>query len=110
MISNALAFASPSSNSLVTYGGLNIAGFDFGCGIDGTCRLGGNDDVSGWGTAQMQHFVKDLGLNAFRLPVGWQYLVNGQLGGSLDAENFARYDLLVQGCLRSGAELCIIDV
>jgi endoglucanase len=58
----------------------------------------------------MQHFVKDLGLNAFRLPVGWQFLVNGQLGGPLHAENFAKYHVFVQGCLQSGAELCIIDV
>jgi endoglucanase len=107
--------STPSSNHivygrLVRYGGLNIAGFEFGCGIGGDCNIGGNDDVSVSGTNQMQHFVNDLGLNAFRLPVGWQYLVNNQLGGPLHVGNFAKYDVLVQGCLRSGADLCIIDV
>jgi endoglucanase len=33
----------------------------------------------------MQHFSKDLGMNMFRLPVGWQWLVNGKLGGTLDS-------------------------
>jgi len=58
----------------------------------------------------MNHFVKDTKLNAFRLPVGWQYLVNGVLGGTLDATNFANYNSLVTGCLNSGAALCIVDV
>lgn len=58
----------------------------------------------------MKHFVDDDGLNVFRLPVAWQYLVNNQLGGTLDSANFAEYDSLMQGCLDAGAELCIIDV
>ena len=58
----------------------------------------------------MQHFVSDTGLNAFRLPVGWQYLVNNKLGGTLDATNFGKYDTLVQNCLKAGAALCIVDV
>lgn len=58
----------------------------------------------------MNHFVKDDGLNAFRLPVSWQYLVNNNLGGTLDATNFANYDALVQGCINSGASMCIIDI
>jgi endoglucanase len=57
----------------------------------------------------MQHFVKDDGLNIFRLPVSWQYLVNYKLGGSLDSTNTGIYDQLVQGCLSTGA-LCIIDI
>jgi len=48
-------------------------------------------------------------MNIFRLPVGWQYLVNNQLGGTLDAANLATYDKLVQGCLATGAA-CVIDV
>jgi endoglucanase len=59
--------------------------------------------------AQMKHFVNDDKLNAFRLPVGWQYLVNNQLGGTLDAGNLAKYDGLVQSCLSTGA-YCIIDI
>ena len=58
----------------------------------------------------MKHFVTDDGLNAFRLPVGWQYLVNNQLGGTLNSANFATYDNLVQGCLSAGAAMCIIDI
>lgn len=92
---------------------MNIAGFDFGCTTDGACDLsqmyiplasqGGPD-----GIGQMQHFTS-RGLNIFRLPVPWQYLTNYVLGGSLDTDNIAVYDELVQGCLGTGA-LCIIDV
>lgn len=57
----------------------------------------------------MQHFVRDDNLNIFRLPVGWQYLVNNQLGGTLNSANLANYDQLVQGCLATGAH-CIIDI
>ncbi|KAG9235354.1 glycoside hydrolase family 5 protein [Amylocarpus encephaloides] len=60
--------------------GVNIAGFDFGVEITGTANLNnaqgplkalGNSD----GLAQMQHFVKNDGLNMFRLPVSWQFLI-----------------------------------
>ncbi|KAI1756360.1 glycoside hydrolase family 5 protein [Xylaria castorea] len=98
----------------VQYFGVNIAGFDFGCGTDGTCvttkvvpplsALGGPD-----GAGQMSHFTKDLSMNIFRLPVGWQYLVNNQLGGTLDSNNFGKYDQLVKACLTTGAA-CIIDI
>lgn len=57
----------------------------------------------------MQHFATEDKLNIFRLPVGWQTLVNNQLGGSLDTTFVAAYDKLVQGCLATGA-LCIIDL
>lgn len=114
-----LVLAAPSQvlprATKVQYAGVNIAGFDFGCTIDGKCALTGTNKpyniVSG-GTAigQMQHFVKDDSLNAFRLPVGWQFLLNDQLGGTLNANNFQQYDSLVQGCLNSGASLCILDL
>ena len=94
--------------------GINIAGFDFGCGTDGTCNLidtdpplsslGGPD-----GAGQMNHFVQNDHLNIFRLPVAWQYLVNNNLGGTLDSGNSANYDQLVQACLATGAS-CIIDI
>jgi endoglucanase len=102
----------PPTNGRVKFAGVNIAGFDFGCGIDGTCDTTKTFDVASKsnGVQQMQHFVKDDGLNTFRLPVGWQYLVNNQLGGPLDATNFATYDKLVQGCLGAGAAMCMIDV
>ncbi|KAH8887789.1 glycoside hydrolase family 5 protein [Thozetella sp. PMI_491] len=113
------AIALPQAGTLekragVQFRGVNIAGFDFGCSIQGACNLtqttppvsslGGID-----GIGQMQHFSKDLGMNMFRLPVGWQYLVNNQLGGTLDASNLGKYDQLVKGCLATGA-YCIIDV
>ncbi|KAG8632033.1 hypothetical protein KVT40_001173 [Elsinoe batatas] len=99
-----------SSSGKVRYAGVNIAGFDFGCTIDGTCDLKSTYDVSSIGTTQMNHFVRDDGLNVFRLPVAWQYLVNNNLGGSLNANNWATYQKLVSGCLNSGAAACIIDV
>ncbi|KAJ4356288.1 Endoglucanase EG-II [Didymosphaeria variabile] len=99
----------------VQYAGVNIAGFDFGCTTDGSCSLTGTskpyDIVTGANAVgQMNHFVKDDTLNTFRLPVGWQFLVNGQLGGQLNPNNLGQYDRLVQGCLSSGAVLCIIDI
>ena len=57
----------------------------------------------------MTHFTKDNGLNIFRLPVAWQYLVNNVLGGTLDETNFGKYDALVQACLQTGAH-CIVDI
>ena len=99
-----------SSSSKVSFAGVNIAGFDFGCGTDGTCTVSGVVDPGSTGISQIKHFVTDDGLNAFRLPVGWQYLVNNQLGGTLDSTNFGNYDKLVQGCLSSGAAMCIVDI
>lgn len=61
------------------------------------------------GAAQMRHFADNDKFNAFRLPVGWQYLVNNQLGGKLDSTNFPKYDALVKACLATGAH-CIIDI
>lgn len=57
----------------------------------------------------MQHFVRKDNFNIFRLPVGWQYLVNYVPGGSLDPQFFATYDDLVTQCLGSGA-YCVIDI
>lgn len=80
----------------------------------GTCKVSSADPpLSRYGGAdgasQMTHFTKHDGLNIFRLPVAWQYLVNGVLGGTLDEINFAKYDALVQACLETGAH-CIIDI
>ena len=109
----ALSFASASTQ--VQYGGINIAGFEFGTGTDGTAQVSGADPPladSGKGGAdgigQMQHFAQDHKFNAFRLPVSWQYLTNGQVG-PLDPTNSQSYDKLVKGCLATQA-LCIIDV
>jgi endoglucanase len=58
----------------------------------------------------MNHFVKDDGFNAFRLPVGWQFLSNDVLGGPLNEANFQEYDDLVQACINAGAAGCIVDI
>lgn len=91
--------------------GVNIAGFDFGCTTDGSCDLTQTDPPLGSinGIGQMQHFVNDDKLNIFRLPVAWQYLVNNNLGGTIDSSSLSEYDQLVQGCLATGA-YCIIDI
>ncbi|KAE9376550.1 glycoside hydrolase family 5 protein [Stipitochalara longipes BDJ] len=57
----------------------------------------------------MSHFVNNDGMNIFRLPVGWQFLVNGVLGGTLNSANLSEYNTLVQACLSTGAH-CIIDI
>lgn len=60
------------------------------------------------GAAQMQHFVKVDGFNAFRLPVAWQFLVESP-GSPLIPANMEQYDALVKACLATGS-LCIIDI
>lgn len=92
---------------------LILKGFDFGCDTSGNCPLSSIDPPlsscdGADGISQMQHFVS-IGLNTFRLPVAWQYLVNDDLGGDLDETNFGKYDELVQGCIDTGA-FCIVDV
>ncbi|KAL7627186.1 hypothetical protein AAE478_003962 [Parahypoxylon ruwenzoriense] len=61
------------------------------------------------GIQQVQHFVKDDGVNLLRLPISWQFLVNNKLGGDLDSGNLAKYDQLMQACLNTGAH-CMIDI
>ncbi|RFU80562.1 endoglucanase ii [Trichoderma arundinaceum] len=110
--------APPAGSGLTQFAGINIAGFDFGCTSDGTCvtsqvypPLKNYTSANNYpdGIGQMKHFANDDKLNIFRLPVGWQYLVNNNLGGTLDTNNVAKYDQLVQGCLSVGA-YCIIDI
>ncbi|KAG1868488.1 glycoside hydrolase family 5 protein [Suillus subluteus] len=96
------------------FAGVNIAGFDFGCGTDGTCiisetvppvyQLSGVD-----GLGQMQHFFNNDGYNVFRLPVGWQYLTYNQSTSVLNETQFANYNMLVSDCLSTGAH-CEIDI
>ncbi|KAJ3828904.1 endoglucanase [Lentinula raphanica] len=106
--------STPVAGNTLTYTGVNIAGFDFGCGSDGTCNpTGAWPPLTQYygmdGAGQMQHFTSTDGYNVFRLPVGWQFLTNGVLGGDLDADNMVEYDALVQACLATGAS-CIIDI
>jgi endoglucanase len=91
----------------VPYGGVNIAGFDFGCSTNNGCDPAGtNTDITDK-LAQIAHFTSE-GLNAFRLPVAWEYLATSP--ESLNPANLAVYDQLVQGCISSSAQLCIIDM
>ena len=103
-----------ASAGKVRFAGVNIAGFDFGCSSDGTCSASGawpplTQYYGNDGEGQMQHFVNNDGFNVFRLPVGWQFLTDGVLGGTIDEDNFVEYDALVQACLNTGAS-CIIDI
>ncbi|RDL29985.1 (Trans)glycosidase [Venustampulla echinocandica] len=98
----------------VQFIGMNIAGFEFGCQINGSCPISSaTPPLSSLGTAdgagQMQHFVEDDQMNIFRLPVSWQYLVNNKLGDALDSTNFGKYDQLMQACLATDA-YCAIDI
>ncbi|KZT55893.1 glycoside hydrolase family 5 protein [Calocera cornea HHB12733] len=98
----------------VKFAGINISGFDFGCDTSGDCTAAGaypplTQYYGPDGYGQMTHFVKDDTFNMFRLPVGWQFLTNNVLGGTLNQTNFAKYDTLVQDCLGLGAH-CIIDI
>ncbi|KAF8434502.1 glycoside hydrolase family 5 protein [Boletus edulis BED1] len=112
----ALSVATVTAQTFVPlrFAGVNIAGFDFGCGTDGTCnitqacppltQLGCAD-----GLGQMQHFVENDGYNVFRLPVGWQYLTYSQMTGVLNQTQFYNYNMLVNACLSTGA-YCEIDI
>ncbi|KAF8122717.1 glycoside hydrolase family 5 protein [Boletus edulis] len=112
----ALSVATATAQTFVPlrFAGVNIAGFDFGCGTDGTCnitqacppltQLGCAD-----GLGQMQHFVENDGYNVFRLPVGWQYLTYSQMTGVLNQTQFYNYNMLVNACLSTGA-YCEIDI
>jgi beta-glucosidase/6-phospho-beta-glucosidase/beta-galactosidase len=52
----------------------------------------------------MQHFSKQDGFNAFRLPVPWQSLVSNNLEiNKLNATYFDKYNELVQICLETSA-------
>lgn len=57
----------------------------------------------------MSRFAKQDGFNGFRLPVAWRFLANTVCGAELHAENFAKYDALVQARLATGG-WCIIDI
>ncbi|EXF82623.1 cellulase [Colletotrichum fioriniae PJ7] len=94
--------------------GVAISGGDFGCEIDGSCPLGKvqlplSSLGGGDGEGQMNHFAQNDKLNMFRLPVGWQFLVNNQVGGQLNAANLGKYDQVMQKCLATGAH-CMLDI
>jgi endoglucanase len=91
----------------VQYGGVNIAGFDFGCSTWNGCNPAGANTNTPDMLNQIAHFTAE-GLNAFRLPVGWDFLATAP--DTLNQANLAIYDKLVRGCTSSSAQLCIIDM
>jgi endoglucanase len=98
---------SPIGTSKVAYSGANIAGFDFGTDTCGTYNGGAQPPSDG--NQQMEHFIADDGMNVFRLPVSWQYLINNNLAANQLI--FSAYDDLVTACLTlSPQPLCIIDM
>ena len=104
-----LAAAAPTRRSARTpFAGVNLAGLEFGCDTDGTCKKNAANTTANY-AAQIRHFAYDDKLNLFRLPVAWQYLVSWRLGDTLDRRNVAVFDRQVQACLATGAH-CIVDV
>ncbi|KAI1429415.1 endoglucanase 2 [Xylaria sp. FL1777] len=99
----------PAAFAKVQFLGVAIAGGDFGCQIDGTCPPESAQLPLSDGPTQMNHFVKDDGINILRIPTSWQFLVNNQLGSDLDTSNLSKYNQLVQSCLETGA-YCMIDI
>ncbi|KIH86820.1 endoglucanase 2 [Sporothrix brasiliensis 5110] len=104
------------AQAAVQFLGVAMAGGDFGCDIDGSCPLStatlpltelGHADGGG----QMKHFVEDDGVNMFRLPTSWQFLINNdkEVSDTFDPTNAGRYDQFVKACLATGA-YCMIDV
>lgn len=111
----AIATLTASVAAQVQFLGVAIAGGDFGCQIDGTCPTGSTQlplgTSGGDGPGQMQHWTSlSKPLNLFRLPISWQFLVNNDVSAAtLDSTNLAKYDQLVQACLKTGA-YCMIDI
>ncbi|CAJ2510918.1 Uu.00g065430.m01.CDS01 [Anthostomella pinea] len=111
------------------FAGVNIAGFDFGADIQGAHNISNSQgpvvtlgEGHSDGGAQMVHFSQNDGLNTFRLPVTWQFLINsrnlngsataatgGSSNGTLDRVNAAAYNQLVRACLDTGSS-CIVDI
>ncbi|KAI0389756.1 glycoside hydrolase family 5 protein [Xylariaceae sp. FL0594] len=98
-----------SAIAKVEFLGVAIAGGEFGCKIDATCPSSSAELPLSDGPKQINHFVKEDGINLFRLPTSWQFLVNDKLGADLDTINLSKYDQLVQACLDTGA-YCMIDI
>ncbi|RSH76517.1 Mitochondrial aspartate/glutamate carrier protein, partial [Apiotrichum porosum] len=100
----AVAAAPLEKRSGFQFGGVNLAGCDFGMTTYGYSGVT-------WcpTTSQISHFTNQ-GANLIRLPVGWQYLVGSNVAStSLDQTYLATYDALVQGVLNTGA-YAIIDI
>ncbi|BFZ59378.1 hypothetical protein YB2330_000386 [Saitoella coloradoensis] len=100
----------PSSSSSspynhVCWGGVNYAGFDFGCSIFGNCSGGFVPPP----LTQPSHFTSE-GANLFRIPFGWQYM-QPALSTPLNETFFDSYDSRVQAALDASQEAyAIIDV
>jgi endoglucanase len=96
--------------------GVNLSGFDWATDSNGSHSANVSSPTQGNGSYngkdQLAHFYDDDGFNAFRFPVGWQYLINSDNASSvLDEKNFKDYDALISSCLGLGSDVkCVIDV
>ncbi|KAG5635067.1 Manganese dependent endoglucanase Eg5A [Sphagnurus paluster] len=94
--------AAAPSGGLPFLGGVNMAGYDFTVYTDGSFSGKGNDPP----TSQFAHFASQ-GVNIFRIPFAWQ-LMTPTVGGTIDANFFARYDKTVQTALNSATKPYVI--
>lgn len=108
------AAAVPTALAKLEYFGVAMSGIDWGCDIDGTCPVSGiqvplASEGGADSAAQMKHFIKDDGMNMFRIPVSWQFLTGGQPTAKFDEINFNNFDKLMQACTDTGS-YCMIDL
>ncbi|WVO15134.1 hypothetical protein L204_102778 [Cryptococcus depauperatus] len=89
-----------AKRGLPRMGGVNLAGCEFGMDIYGTTSSFICPDAK-----QIAHFAKS-GVNIFRIPFGWQYLVGSTSDFSsktLDPSYLGTLDTLVQAALGTGS-------
>ncbi|KAH8687095.1 glycoside hydrolase superfamily [Tricladium varicosporioides] len=103
----------PVVTAVSSLAGVNIAGFDFGVEITGTANLKNalaplKEFMGPDGAGQMNHFAKDDGLNLFRLPVSWQFLINNAESVSVPSNTTAKRSLnmgrLMNGTTGNGTQ------
>ena len=86
--------------------GVNLAGMDFGCVLNGSCMSGFTPPP----TSQAAHFTA-LGMNLFRVPIGWQYLQPSGPGTTISTSIFQRYNAVVQSVFNANPSAkVIVDV
>lgn len=87
--------------------GINLAGLDFGVDI-----WGSTPSIKTWipteaGVEQVPHFTSQ-GVNIFRVPFAWQYMMSSPGSSELKADFFARYDKVVQAALKGSTSPYVI--
>jgi endoglucanase len=82
---------------------VNLAGMDFGCVINGSCPGGFTPPPA----SQAGHFTA-LGMNLFRVPIGWQYLQPSGPGSTISSSIFQQYDAVVQNVFNANPSAKVI--